>query len=257
MPSKSGSKGFEKPGSKGIDRPVAVLMGLALMLLGTSVSSAASAAGGATSYSVRVPVVSSTPILSSRTESVPERICKPVQSRTYSSAYDNRYGDRYNSRYTKRYSGYDGDPSYRGGRGNNIGGQILGGIIGGAVGNQFGRGNGRKALTIAGALVGSSLARDAGNGRDRGSYGSYERDCEPEYVCRTSTVERVVETVTGYEVTYEYNGALHVRNMSYDPGEFIELRVTAEPLPSTETQVVPSISSASSTSSFRSSRRTL
>jgi len=139
-----------------------------------------------------------------------------------------------------------------------VGGQILGGIIGGAIGNQFGRGNGRKAFTIAGALLGSSIARDNGryarNGRDRGGH---PRDYEPEYVCQTSTRERVIETVTGYKVTYEYNGALHVRTMSYDPGDFIELRVTAEPLPSTESDAVQARSFSTLSTSSRSPRRTL
>lgn len=252
---------LSKSGSNGFNGSIGRLMGFTLILLA---SSAASAAGSAATYSVRVPVVSSTPLLTSRTESIPERTCRPVQPRTYSSSYSSSYGGGYDNRYGHGYSGYDRDYRYRGG--DNIGGQILGGLIGGAIGNQFGRGNGRKAFTIAGALVGSSLARDnrrySRNDRNRRGY---QRDYEPEYVCQTSTRERVIETVTGYEVTYEYNGALHVRTMAYDPGEFIELQVTAEPLPPTDTQAGPeissstfsSISASSSPTSFRSSRRTL
>ena len=173
------------------------------------------------SYSIRVPVVSTQPILTRRTESVPVRDCAPDRSRSYSSL-------RGHNSYTRSDK-----------RRNNVGGQILGGLIGGAIGNQFGKGNGRKALTIAGAVVGSSIAGNTCNGRDqRGYQGSsrsdFRGDYEPDYVCRTSTRERVIETVTGYDVTYSYNGALHVRRMSYDPGRSIELFITAEPQPTTE-----------------------
>jgi len=234
---------LSKSFSNGFDGSAAVFVGLALFLIGsTAVSPAVNATevpdarihqatpASSASYSIRVPVVSAKPILTSRIETYPERDCKPVRIDAYSSAYDGRYSSRYPSQR---------DYYYDRGRGDNIGGQILGGLIGGAIGNQFGGGNGRKALTIAGALVGSSIARDARRGRD---YRGRQQLIEPAYTCQTSTRERVIETVQGYDVTYSYNGALHVRRMSYDPGNSIELRVTAEPL---------------STPSSPSSRRTL
>jgi len=185
-------------------------------------------------------VVSAKPIVTSRSESIPERTCAPVRSSSHSN-YPNAYGDRY---------GADRYPRERDSRGNNIGGQILGGLIGGAIGNQFGKGNGRKALTIAGAVVGSSIARDR-----RHPQRGYSGDYEPEYVCQTSTRERITETVTGYDVTYSYNGALYERRMDYDPGRSLELRVTAEPLPATPINPSPEVTSGSDPS--RSSRRIL
>lgn len=37
---------------------------------------------------------------------------------------------------------------------------ILGGLIGGLIGNQFGKGNGRKATTVGGVLVGAMVATE-------------------------------------------------------------------------------------------------
>jgi len=197
------------------------------------------------SYRIQVPVVAATAVVEQRTVSQPERHCSPVRaSRNDVSreSYEYYGGDgRYQSRYNRR----DDEPRARG----NLGAQIIGGLIGGAIGNQFGNGNGRKALPIAGAMVGSSIARDRSRelSRDRRSY---RRDYEPEYVCRTTHRERVIEEVTGYDVTYRYNDALHVKRMDYDPGESMELRITAVPGPLNS-------SSANSLPQSNASRRTL
>jgi len=39
--------------------------------------------------------------------------------------------------------------------------EIIGGIIGGAIGNKFGNGDGQDAATLAGILLGASLAHDS------------------------------------------------------------------------------------------------
>jgi uncharacterized protein YcfJ len=41
--------------------------------------------------------------------------------------------------------------------------EIFGGILGGAIGNQFGGGSGKKVMTVAGALLGASIANDNEN----------------------------------------------------------------------------------------------
>lgn len=218
--------------SKGFGGSLAASLGLAMLI---ALPATANEPDAGATYSLRVPVVDATPIVTRRVESYPERHCQPVRSSreyaTPSYTYDSRYDSRYDS-----YRGEDyrrGDhrrEAYR--QRNNVGARILGGIIGGAIGNQFGKGNGRKALTVAGALVGSSIASNNSsyrNGSYRNDRGRRHRDYEPEYVCETSTRERVVETVTGFDVTYRYNGALHVKRMDYDPGDSIELRITAAP----------------------------
>ena len=49
--------------------------------------------------------------------------------------------------------------------------EIIGGVIGGAVGNQFGEGDGKDIMTLAGILMGASIANDAekaaGNGTQK------------------------------------------------------------------------------------------
>lgn len=194
------------------------------------------------SYLIDVPVVSAVPIQTTRVVERPEKTCTRVAS-------TERY-DRSSRSYPRRshYEPYPGERRSRGSGG--IGAQILGGLVGGAIGNQFGGGNGKKALTIAGALIGSSIARgdrrrarsddyyddrrtyhDAGDDyfeprpaghRDEASY-------QPEYQCRTTTRTRQITEVTGFDVTYRYNNSLHKRRMDHDPGDTLELRVRAVP----------------------------
>ena len=49
--------------------------------------------------------------------------------------------------------------------------EIIGGVIGGAIGNQFGEGDGKDIMTLAGILMGASIANDAekaaGNGTQK------------------------------------------------------------------------------------------
>ncbi len=77
------------------------------------------------------------------------RECWTVSSRN--NRYDNRY---YNNNYRNRRSGY----------GNNTN-AVLGGIVGAAIGNQVGNGDGRRAATAAGAILGYAIARDVPNNR--------------------------------------------------------------------------------------------
>lgn len=107
---------------------------------------------------------------------------------------------------------------------------VLGAIIGGAIGNQFGRGHGRDAATAAGALLGYHAVRDdqrryggsyAGGGRE---YTRYEDRC-------TSRTEYVRDqTVTGYDVTYRYQGRTYRTVTDYDPGESIQIAVDVRPV---------------------------
>jgi uncharacterized protein YcfJ len=96
---------------------------------------------------------------------------------------------------------------------------LFGGIVGGLIGNQFGGGSGKKALTIAGALAGSSIARDAARNNRR----------QPREVCHTSYQTEVVQSVTSYDVTYEYAGQLFEKRMTEHPGSSVRVRVAVEP----------------------------
>lgn len=50
------------------------------------------------------------------------------------------------------------------------GGAIIGGLGGGVIGNQFGKGNGRKAMTILGAVVGAGVGNSVESSNN--SYGA-------------------------------------------------------------------------------------
>lgn len=102
---------------------------------------------------------------------------------------------------------------------------VLGGIIGGLVGNQFGHGSGRDAATLAGAALGYAAVRDSqrhyGGGYYSGGrqYTTYEQRCaqRAQYVSD--------EQVSGYDVTYRYNGRLYRTVTDYHPGDSIRVRV--------------------------------
>ena len=122
------------------------------------------------------------------------------------------------------------------------GSMILGGVLGAAVGNQIGSGDGRRAATVAGALIGSALGHDAAarraerDGRYADNRYSYRddgyNDSPRAYTverCDVRRDERWEERVDGYMVTYEYNGKRYRTRMPYDPGPQLRVRVDVRP----------------------------
>ncbi len=103
---------------------------------------------------------------------------------------------------------------------------LLGGLIGGVIGHQFGRGRGKTAMTLAGSLVGMSIANTSA--RDRRSSTSDE----PRYQQRCSIVRdnHPTRELTGYEVTYRYQGKEFVRTVRDKPGARLPLRVHVQPV---------------------------
>lgn len=115
---------------------------------------------------------------------------------------------------------------YRGRRGSNpAGNALLGGVIGGVVGHQFGSGHGRDATTIAGALIGANIAHD----RARYSVGprTYIDRTRTRTRCADRYDEREEERVTGYRVTYYYDGQRYVTRMDRDPGSTVRVAISA------------------------------
>ena len=100
---------------------------------------------------------------------------------------------------------------------------LLGGILGGVVGNQFGGGSGKDIMTVAGALLGASIGRDAAYRQSAGqphtTYTTTERRCE------TETMVHEEERIDGYHVTYRYQGQTFATRMPDDPGERVRIRV--------------------------------
>lgn len=108
----------------------------------------------------------------------------------------------------------------------DVGGETLvGAVIGGALGNLAGKGDGRKAATIAGALIGGSIAHDNARRHDRVydhggyAYRGYEDRCHVETDYRSN------ERVTGYDVAYNFRGRLYHVTTDAHPGRRIQVEV--------------------------------
>lgn len=109
----------------------------------------------------------------------------------------------------------------------HVGGKtILGAIIGGVVGHQFGGGRGKDVATIAGSLIGASVANDAAH-RNAG-YGRKEYS-RPVTRCETSYRSHEEERVDGYRVIYSYHGQKYSTRMPNDPGKRLRIRVDIRP----------------------------
>lgn len=102
---------------------------------------------------------------------------------------------------------------------------IVGTVLGAAIGNNIAKGDDRKSARVAGALLGGAIGRDIGyrNGRGR-TVVSNERRCEIERVTHEE------ERISGYRVTYQYNGRTFVTRTDTDPGDTLRLRVSVTPI---------------------------
>jgi uncharacterized protein YcfJ len=95
------------------------------------------------------------------------------------------------------------------------GGSIIGGIAGGLLGSQVGGGNGRLAATAVGALIGG-IAGDRTENRPNQQQGNY--NCQNQYS----------NQVTGYLVTFEYNGRQAQKRLNYNPGQTVRVVVSLD-----------------------------
>lgn len=105
--------------------------------------------------------------------------------------------------------------------GRSNGGSIIGGIAGALLGSQVGQGNGKVAAAAVGGIVGALSGDRLDNqnsGYNQSSYGS-----------SNSCVTRYVTQVTGYLVTFDYNGRQGQKRMSYHPGQTVRVTITVEP----------------------------
>jgi uncharacterized protein YcfJ len=103
-------------------------------------------------------------------------------------------------------------------------GPLVGAIVGGVVGNRFGAGSGKTAMTIAGTLLGASIASDLDQGTHpvaRRSHRSVRCETVDEYETR--------EEIVAYRVKYRYQGRIYHKRMDHDPGDTIRLWVTVDP----------------------------
>ncbi|MBD8526074.1 glycine zipper 2TM domain-containing protein [Pseudomarimonas arenosa] len=105
---------------------------------------------------------------------------------------------------------------------------VLGAIVGGVIGNQFGNGRGRDAATAAGALLGYHAVRD---GQRSHQYAGYREVTRYEERCATQTEYFEDERVTGYDVTYRYNGQIYRTVTDFHPGDRLRVQVDVRPAP--------------------------
>ena len=101
---------------------------------------------------------------------------------------------------------------------------ILGGVIGAVVGSRFGGGKGKTLATVGGAALGASVGNDTENrARRKRGHTAVVENChnEPSYDYENR--------ITGYRVTYEYNGETYMTHTSMDPGKTIPLHVHLQP----------------------------
>ena len=92
-------------------------------------------------------------------------------------------------------------------------GAIIGGILGGAIGNRFGKGRGRDVSTALGVMIGASV------GAHKNTHG------HASHRCRVETTYYQDEQLSGYDVTYEYQGEIYQTWMNDHPGDHIRIRV--------------------------------
>ncbi|MDH3688775.1 MAG: glycine zipper 2TM domain-containing protein [Gammaproteobacteria bacterium] len=110
--------------------------------------------------------------------------------------------------------------------GKSITAEVIGGIVGGVVGNQFGSGSGRDIATVAGAVLGGSLAHDI----ERKHYAKQRSYPVTTERCKTVNEYHTEERLAGYRVTYEYDGRQYTTRTSQDPGSTIRVRVGVAPI---------------------------
>ena len=110
--------------------------------------------------------------------------------------------------------------------GRDYGGAVLGGVAGAVLGHQVGGGHGRDAATAIGAVLGAFTGDRLAN-RDR--WDQPEPPAAREVTtCRA--VEDVQSRITGYQVTYDYRGQQFTTLMNENPGQYLKVRVSVEPV---------------------------
>lgn len=107
----------------------------------------------------------------------------------------------------------------------SYGGAVIGGIAGAVIGNQVGGGHGKEAATALGAVVGAMTGDNIDN-RDR----TVRVEEVPRQVQRCRMVDDWQDRLTGYRVTYEYQGQRYTTMMPTDPGRRMPVRVSIDPI---------------------------
>ena len=103
--------------------------------------------------------------------------------------------------------------------------EIMGAILGGAIGNQFGEGEGKDVMTLAGIVLGASMANDAEKANSTGQV------VVSQEVCETKVKTSFVKRLSHYLVHVDYEGrdlSLTSKKRPYD--DVIKVKVTVDSL---------------------------
>ena len=106
--------------------------------------------------------------------------------------------------------------------------EIIGGIIGGAIGNQFGEGDGKEVMTLAGILMGASIANDA---EKAAAAENGTRKVISQEVCENKVRQKIEKRLSHYKVTVDYNGTVVSFSTKRRPfDDVIKIEVTVDGL---------------------------
>ena len=104
--------------------------------------------------------------------------------------------------------------------------EIIGGVIGGAIGNKLGKGDGKDVMTLAGILMGASIANDAEKAAANGKQTVISQE-----VCENKVRQKIENRLSHYKVTVDYNGtevSYSSKRRPYD--DVIKVEVTVDGL---------------------------
>jgi len=103
--------------------------------------------------------------------------------------------------------------------------EIMGAILGGAIGNQFGEGEGKEVMTLAGIVLGASMANDAEKANSTGQV------VVSQEVCETKVRQSIEKRLSHYLVHIDYEGrdlTFTSKKRPYD--DVIKVKVTVSSL---------------------------
>jgi len=99
--------------------------------------------------------------------------------------------------------------------------EIMGAILGGAIGNQLGDGDGKEVMTLAGIVLGASMANDAEKANSTGQV------VVSQEVCETKVKKSIEKRLSHYLVHIDYEGrdlSFTSKKRPYD--DVIKVKVT-------------------------------
>ena len=103
--------------------------------------------------------------------------------------------------------------------------EIMGAILGGAIGNQFGDGEGKEVMTLAGIVLGASMANDAEKANSTGQV------VVSQEVCENKVRQKIEKRLSHYKINVEYEGrdlSFTSKRRPYD--DVIKVKVTVSSL---------------------------